>query len=77
MGDLICEGCYYKGEKNEFEEHASYCKECLIEHAMCPKCGTPYHSATITEWNKTKHCIMTKTYFNRHHAQTAKQWRTR
>jgi hypothetical protein len=49
MVDLMCEECYYKGAKNEFQLHRSYCKECLCEHAKCPKCGAPYHSATITE----------------------------
>jgi hypothetical protein len=49
MVDLMCEECYYKGDKNEFQLHRSYCKECLCEHAKCPKCGAPYHSATITE----------------------------
>ena len=49
MVDLLCEECYYKGDKIEFEKHKSYCKECLDEHAMCPKCGAPYHSVTIYE----------------------------
>jgi hypothetical protein len=49
MVDLVCEECYYKGDKSEFEKHKSYCKECLDEHAMCPKCGAPYHSVTISE----------------------------
>jgi hypothetical protein len=49
MINLMCEECYYKGDKTEFEEHRSYCKECVSEHAMCPMCGAPYHSATIIE----------------------------
>ncbi len=49
MVDLVCEECYYKGDKVEFEAHKSYCKECLDEHSMCPKCGAPYHSVTISE----------------------------
>lgn len=49
MVNLLCEECCHEGDKTEFEEHASYCKECLTEHAKCPKCGAPYHSATITE----------------------------
>jgi hypothetical protein len=49
MVDLMCEECYYKGNKTQSEEHNFYCEECFDEHAMCPKCGAPYHSATITE----------------------------
>jgi hypothetical protein len=49
MGLIVCEECLYAGEKKEFEEHSEYCKECLYDHAMCPKCKTAYHSALITE----------------------------
>jgi len=49
MVELVCEICYYKGDKIEFEASNDYCKECLCDHAMCPKCGAPYHSATITD----------------------------
>ena len=49
MVELVCEICYYKGDKTEFEASNDYCKECLCDHAMCPKCRAPYHSATITD----------------------------
>ena len=49
MVELVCEICYYKGDKTEFEASSEYCKECLSDHSMCPKCGAPYHSATITD----------------------------
>lgn len=49
MIDLICEECYYEGNKTEFEKNKSYCKDCLDDHVMCPKCGVAYHSATITD----------------------------
>ncbi|MGN6628995.1 MAG: hypothetical protein ACTHKJ_03865 [Candidatus Nitrosocosmicus sp.] len=49
MVDLVCEECYYKADKKEFEKNKAYCKECLDEHAMCPKCRAPDHSVTITE----------------------------
>jgi hypothetical protein len=39
--DLVCESCYYKGDRTEFEESSDYCRECLSEHAMCPKCRAP------------------------------------
>ena len=48
----VCEECFYKGEKKEFEENSDYCKECVCDHAMCPKCNTAYHSPSITEWVK-------------------------
>ena len=49
MVELVCEICYYKGDKTEFEASSEYCKECLSDHSMCPKCCAPYHSATITD----------------------------
>ena len=49
MVNIICEECLYTGDKDEFEEHGSYCKECLSEHAMCPKCRAPYHSASFSD----------------------------
>ncbi|MBA3750354.1 MAG: hypothetical protein H0X03_05585 [Nitrosopumilus sp.] len=49
MVKVICEECFYTGEKTEFEENSDYCKECVGEHAMCPKCNTAYHTALITE----------------------------
>jgi len=49
MVELVCENCYYKGDKIKFEASSDYCKECLSDHGMCPKCGAPYHSATITD----------------------------
>jgi hypothetical protein len=49
MVNIICEECVYTGDKAEFEEHGAYCKECLSEHAMCPKCGAPYHSASFSD----------------------------
>ncbi len=50
MVDLVCEECFYKGDKVEFEEHKNYTvKNALMEHAMCPKCGAPYHSVTISQ----------------------------
>ncbi len=49
MANAICEECFYKGDKIEFEENSDYCTECICEHAMCPKCKTAYHSASITE----------------------------
>ena len=52
MVNIICEECVYTGDKAEFEEHGAYCKECLSEHAMCPKCGAPYHSASFSDWKK-------------------------
>ena len=52
MVELVCEICYYKGDKTEFEASNDYCKECLGDHAMCPKCEAPYHSATITDYKK-------------------------
>ena len=49
MVNIVCEECVYTGDKAEFEEHGAYCKECLTEHAMCPKCGAPYHSASFSD----------------------------
>lgn len=46
---VVCENCFYKGERSEFEKSSDYCKECISDHAMCPKCKTAYHSAVITE----------------------------
>jgi hypothetical protein len=45
----ICEECFYKGYKTEFEDHSDYCKECVCDHAMCPRCKSAYHTALITE----------------------------
>ncbi len=45
----ICEECFYKGYKTEFEDHSDYCKECVCDHAMCPRCKSAYHTAFITE----------------------------
>ena len=45
----ICEECFYKGDKIEFEKNSDYCKECICDHAMCPNCKTAYHSPSITE----------------------------
>jgi hypothetical protein len=49
---------FYTGDKAEFEEHGAYCKECLSEHAMCPKCGAPYHSASFSDWEKILEIIL-------------------
>ncbi len=49
MVNLICEECFYNGYKTEFVKNSDYCKECICDHAMCPKCKAAYHSATITE----------------------------
>ncbi|TVP40169.1 hypothetical protein NARC_90075 [Candidatus Nitrosocosmicus arcticus] len=49
MVELVGEKCYYKGDKTEFEASSDHCKECLDDHAMCPKCVEPYHSASITD----------------------------
>ncbi len=49
MVNAICEECFYKADKTEFEQHSDYCIECVCEHAMCPKCKASYHSASITE----------------------------
>jgi hypothetical protein len=49
MERLVCENCFYKGERNEFEQSSDYCKECICVHAMCPQCKIAYHSAIITE----------------------------
>ncbi len=51
MERLVCENCFYKGDRIEFERSSDYCKECVCDHAMCPKCKTAYHSAVITEYN--------------------------
>ena len=45
----VCEECFYKGYKTEFEDHSDYCKECVCDHAMCPRCKAAYHTALITE----------------------------
>jgi hypothetical protein len=45
----VCEECFYKGYKTEFEAHSDYCKECVCDHAMCPRCKSAYHTALITE----------------------------
>jgi hypothetical protein len=45
----VCEECFYKGYKTEFEEHSDYCKECVCDHAMCPRCKSAYHTPLITE----------------------------
>ncbi len=38
MVNAICEECFYKGDKTEFEYKSDYCKECVCDHAMCRKC---------------------------------------
>ena len=52
MVNIVCKECVCAGNKAGFEEHGAYCKECLSEHAVCPKCGTPYHSASRSQIEK-------------------------
>lgn len=49
MEQAVCENCYYRDSKMEFEKHGDYCIECVCDHAMCPKCKKPYHAAMITD----------------------------
>ncbi len=49
MEKVVCEICFYQGNKTEFEDNGDYCIECVCDHAMCPKCKKPYHAAMITE----------------------------
>ena len=54
MVKVICEECLYTGKKVEFVKNSDYCKECVCDHPMCPKCKSAYHTVTITEWNNEK-----------------------
>ena len=49
MVKTICEECLYTGFKKEFEENSNYCKECVCDHAMCPRCNKAYHTVTIMQ----------------------------
>ena len=49
MVKVICEECLYTGKKVEFVKNSDYCKECVCDHPMCPKCKSAYHTVTITE----------------------------
>jgi hypothetical protein len=49
MVKVICEECLYTGKKVEFVRNSDFCKDCVCDHPMCPKCKSAYHTVAITE----------------------------